>query len=80
MMAAHLAAAALVGLWLAYGERCLFAVLAMTGRRILLAAWALPPVAAVPSLSFDRDRVLPGPRSPWLIRPDARRGPPLLAV
>lgn len=81
MMAAHLAAAALVGLWLAYGERCLFTLLALTGRRVLAAAWALAPVAVVPRLApFDADRALAGPRSVWLVRPDSRRGPPLLAA
>lgn len=81
MMAAHLAAAALVGLWLAYGERCLFTLLALTGRRVLAAASALTPVAVLPRVArFDTDRTLAGPRSVWLVRPDSRRGPPLLAA
>lgn len=80
MMAAHLAAVALVGLWLAYGERCLFTLLALTGRRILAAAWALAPAVVLPRLAaIDTDRALAGPRSVWLVRPDSRRGPPLLA-
>lgn len=80
MMAAHLAAAALVGLWLAHGERCLFTLLALTGRRVL-AAWALAPVAVLPRVApFDIARTLAGPRSVWLVRPDSRRGPPLLAA
>ena len=48
MMAVHLAAAVLVGLWLGYGERCLWTVLALTGRRVLAAAWLLTPVATPP--------------------------------
>jgi hypothetical protein len=80
MMAAHLAVAALVGLWLGYGERCLWTLLALTGRRILAAAWALGPVVAtlrVPAL--EAGRAPAGPRSVWLVRPDSRRGPPFLA-
>jgi len=80
MMVAHLVAAALVGLWLGYGERCLFTLLALTGRRVLAAAWALAPVAVVPRLApLDTDRALVGPRSVWLVRPDSRRGPPVLS-
>ena len=44
MMVAHLAAAALVALWLAYGERCLFSVLALTARLLLA---LVRPVLAV---------------------------------
>lgn len=81
MMAAHLAAAALVGLWLGYGERCLFTLLALTGRRILAAAWALVPVVVSPRFApAGADGALAGPRSVWLVRPDSRRGPPLLLV
>lgn len=81
MMAAHLAVAALVGLWLGYGERCLWTLLALTGRRILAAAWALSPVVApVRVRTVDAGRALAGPRSVWLVRPDSRRGPPLLAA
>jgi hypothetical protein len=79
MMAAHLAVAALVGLWLGYGERCLWTLLALTGRRILAAAWALRPVVATPRLTaVDAGRAPSGPRSVWLVRPDSRRGPPAL--
>ncbi|GAA4737967.1 hypothetical protein GCM10023350_22560 [Nocardioides endophyticus] len=81
MMAAHVAVAALVGLWLGYGERCLWTLLALTGRRILAAVWALRPVVATPRLTaVDAGRALAGPRSVWLVRPDSRRGPPLLAA
>lgn len=80
MMAAHLVAAALVGLWLAYGERCLWTILALTGRRLLAAAWALgvPVVQPAPRLSTTADRTPVRPRSLWFVRPHSRRGPPLL--
>lgn len=81
MMAVHLAVAALVGLWLGYGERCLWAVLALTGRRILALTWAPQPVATAPRItSLDALRAPAGPHSVWLVRPDSRRGPPLLAA
>ena len=80
MMAAHLAAAALVALWLAYGERCLFSVLALTarlllalvrpgagGRRSSRAAHLSQPVVATPCRHFLVGRSV------------SRRGPPLLA-
>ncbi len=81
MMVGHLAAAALVGLWLAHGERCLWTVLALTGRRIHAAVLLLVPVALpVTRSAYAADRALTGPRSPWLVRPHSRRGPPLLAA
>ncbi|MEP9364931.1 hypothetical protein ABLE68_18355 [Nocardioides sp. CN2-186] len=82
MMVAHLVAAALVGLWLARGERYLWTILALTGRRVLLAAWALVPARVAPTTlaSYAAVRDLPGPRSLWLVRPASRRGPPLLAA
>jgi hypothetical protein len=77
MMVAHLAASAIVGLWLAYGERCLWTVIALTGRRLVL-AWAIatPPVLPVRRLLAVVDRVPSVPRSAWLVRPLSRRGPP----
>jgi hypothetical protein len=81
MMAAHLAVAALVGLWLGYGERCLWTLIALTGRRILGAAWAgQPTIAVAPHIRALDVRAPAGPRSVWLVRPDSRRGPPLLAA
>jgi hypothetical protein len=82
MMTAHLVAAALVGLWLARGERCLWTVLALTGRRIVAAVVLFLPVSLTASSrpAYTVDRVLAGPRSLWLVRPDSRRGPPLLTV
>jgi hypothetical protein len=82
MMVAHLAAAVLVGLWLAHGERCLWTLLSLTGRRLVLAALLTVPVAPrhVSLRSYLRVQAPAGPRSVWLARPDTRRGPPLLAA
>lgn len=80
MMAVHLAAAALVGLWLAHGERALWAVAALTAHRLLAVVRLVLPVA-VPArslASYDALHSPVGPRSVWLTRPDSRRGPPLL--
>jgi hypothetical protein len=82
MMAVHLAAGALVALWLAHGERCLWTLLALTGRRVILAALlllpALPPRTSL--RGYLRAQAPAGPTSVWLTRPDTRRGPPLLAA
>ena len=82
MMLAHVVAAALVGLWLARGERYLWTLVALTGRRILIGTWSLVPVGVAPTTraSYAAVRDLPGPRSLWLVRPASRRGPPLLAA
>ena len=80
MMAAHLAAAALVGLWLAYGERCLLAVFALTAR--LLLALVRPALAVdVPVvLRTSLTSVAATPLRHFLLgRSVSRRGPPLLA-
>lgn len=82
MMAAHVVVAVVVGLWLAYGERCLFTLLALTGRRLVL---ALDLLVARPVLRRPRLRPVPVHRLPirpadWLARPGTRRGPPLLSV
>ncbi len=81
MMAVHLAASVVVGLWLAYGERCLWTVLALTGRR-LLTAWVVPPavVGPVRRLVAVADRVPAAPRSAWLSQPLSRRGPPRMPI
>ncbi|WP_109508633.1 hypothetical protein [Nocardioides speluncae] len=83
MMAVHVVAAALVGIWLAVGERALWTVLALTAGVVLAAV-----VTAVGSL---RPRVVPAvlrvavpwrdPAPPHLravARSVVRRGPPLL--
>jgi hypothetical protein len=80
MMAVHLAAAALVGLWLAHGERLLVSVATLTGHRLLALVRAFVPIAvpAVSLAAYDALHAPAGPRSVWLSRPDSRRGPPLL--
>ena len=85
MMAAHVLAAALVGLWLAVGERALWTLVALAGAlalRPLLLIGALVratrPAAVVAVLAH------PEPRAPahrlLLARCFVRRGPPLLAI
>lgn len=83
MMAVHIAAAALVGVWLAVGERALWTVLALTAGAVFAAV-----VTAVASL---RPRVVPAVLRvavPWrdpvpphlrtVARSVVRRGPPAL--
>ncbi len=79
MMVAHLAAAALVALWLAYGERCFFAVLALTAR--LLLALVRPALAVdVPVVLRTSLVVVAAPLTQLLVGHSvSRRGPPLLA-
>jgi hypothetical protein len=76
MAGAHAAAAAVVGLWLAHGERTVWRLVALTGR-------ALTPVVTVPHLPVARPpRVVPV--APALLPRDVRvasssivrRGPP----
>lgn len=80
MMLAHALAAAAVGLWLAAGERALWAVLAITCAALVVLLGRLAPVLAAPGLS----RVPPGTgaaRRPalQLLAPSVvRRGPPVL--
>ena len=83
MMLAHLAAAALVGLWLAAGERALWSLVALASRAavgplaVALAAARVvvaPPAAAVPVATEARP-----PQVPVLLaRVVVRRGPPAL--
>lgn len=79
MMLVHLLAAALVGLWLAVGERALWALVAATGRRLGLAVHVLlapvPPAPAAPAPAFLAAR---RPACPAPTRPLLRRGPPLV--
>ncbi len=83
MMAAHLAAAALVGLWLAAGERALWALVALASRAALgpLAvafaagrAVVAPPAAVLPITTEPRPPQVPA----LLARVVVRRGPPAL--
>ncbi|MFD9188419.1 hypothetical protein ACFWCA_09365 [Streptomyces phaeochromogenes] len=81
MLAAHLLAALLCGLWLAYGERAAFRILrAVAGRlaaplRLLLHAMPAPPHrprVRVPRRSPDRS-----PRRLLLVHAITSRGPPV---
>ena len=80
MMAAHLAVAALVGLWLGVRRALPLDPVALTGRRILAAAGpCCPSPVAIPAprRSTTAPRAAPvRPRSVWLVRPHSRRGPP----
>lgn len=64
MLAAHLLAAALCGLWLAYGERAVFRLLRAAAARL---AAPLRMLLALP---------VPGARPPVRARRAPRRGPP----
>ena len=85
MMLVHVLAAALVGLWLAVGERALWTLVALTGAVVLrplllLRALSGSAVSAVPVVGPAH----PEPRTPaptrLLARCVVRRGPPLLAI
>jgi hypothetical protein len=82
MMVAHLAAAAVVGIWLAVGERSLWALLALAATvvlRPLLVARAWLRLAVAPSRPapvVDAPRALPS--LVLLARCLSRRGPPAL--
>ncbi len=81
MMAAHLAAAAVVALWLAYGEHLLWSLVNLLGRTLTLALQLNSPVIA-PDVRLRRMPVADVPAlawSRWLARPHSRRGPPLPA-
>ena len=82
MMVVHLIAAALVALWLAYGEKCVLTVLLLTGRLLVMLVRPVVPVAVrltkQPTVAADEVahafRVL-------LLGPSvSRRGPPLLTA
>ncbi|MEU6350365.1 hypothetical protein ABZ896_13685 [Streptomyces sp. NPDC047072] len=81
MVAPHLLAALLTGLWLAYGERAAFRILrAVAGwlaapLRLLLAA--VPATPHRPRLRARRPRSQRGPRSLLLGHAITHRGPPL---
>ena len=81
MMGVHLVAAALVGLWLAHGERCLWTLVALTGHHLFVAVALVTPVA-LPAARMQRvaDREPAAARHLWRVRPHGVRGPPLLVV
>lgn len=80
MYAAHLLAALVTGLWLAYGERAVFRILrAVAGRlvaplRLLL---ALPATPHRPRVRMRRARSERAPRLVLLVHAITHRGPPL---
>lgn len=78
MLAAHLAAAVVVGVWLAVGERALWTLLSLVWRALSLPA----PVLPVPSLLAGRRAGAPAALAPVRLRlavgSVVRRGPPLL--
>src|SRR5690606_35170437 len=83
MVVAHSGAAALVGLWLAVGERALATLLALGARNVrralgallALVAVALPHRVPAPPVAAGRLHARPGD---VVRRALARRGPPLL--
>lgn len=80
MMLAHVAAAALVGLWLARGESALWTLIALASRRILVSPPALAVVDPLPRQLTTPSPCPAGPLSPWQAQPRTRRGPPLATL
>lgn len=80
MMLVHVLAAVLVGLWLACGERALWSLLGLAGRRLVGAFRARPatPVLVRPARSLVLPRTVPRPTGSLLAQPCSRRGPPLV--
>ncbi|MFJ6522477.1 hypothetical protein ACIQJ4_29975 [Streptomyces filamentosus] len=84
MLSAHLLAALLSGLWLAYGERAFFRLvraLPLGRRRSLRPLWRLlsavvPAPARPPRVRSVRTGDAPAPRRLLLARPIVSRGPP----
>lgn len=79
MLVAHLLAAVLCGLWLAYGERAVFRVLRSFAMRLwtplqLLLALAAPPQRPRPRVR--RPRTVPAPARLLLAHSITSRGPP----
>ncbi|MFI5617623.1 hypothetical protein [Streptomyces sp. NPDC051567] len=88
MLAAHLLAAVLAGLWLAYGERAVFRIpralagrlrapLLLGSRLLLLHLLGLPVTPQRrPRVRVRRERRRPGPRQLFLTHTITSRGPP----
>lgn len=85
MAAAHLAASALVGLWLALGERALWSLVALARcgarralRHAVAALWVVASLVHVVrrAVVVRRSRDEPLPQLPLWSRGPARRGPP----
>ncbi|MDC2957077.1 hypothetical protein PO587_21680 [Streptomyces gilvifuscus] len=80
MLAAHLLAALLCGLWLAHGERAAFRVLRAVGARLaapLRLPLAPPPTPHHPLPRFGRPRSDRAPRLLLLVHAITSRGPPV---
>lgn len=77
MMLAHLAAAAVVGLWLAYGERALWSLIRLVAAEVT-ALLAVPRVVVVPRIKALPERFawVPAVRQVALASTHLRRGPP----
>jgi hypothetical protein len=82
MMVAHLAAAALVALWLAYGEKCVFTVLELVGRRLVRLVAPVLHIAVAPAKrpTVAAAEVAESMRELFVGVGLSRRGPPLLPV
>ncbi len=80
MMAAHLAAAVLVGLWLASGERALWTLIALasSGPTRLVALFAAAVATPVPVRVLPLPEIRPLSQTVVLARSVVRRGPPAL--
>ncbi|MHA5048701.1 hypothetical protein [Streptomyces sp. SD15] len=79
MLAAHLLAALLCGLWLAHGERAAFRILRVLASRLaapLRLLLALPAPAHRPRLRVRRNRSVRAPRRLLLVHAITSRGPP----
>ncbi|MEW2256757.1 hypothetical protein [Streptomyces sp. NPDC047869] len=79
MLAAHLLAAPLCGLWLAYGEKAAFRILRAAAARLaapLRLLLALPPTPARPRPRLRRRRSARAPRLLLLVHSIVSRGPP----
>ncbi|MFF4044792.1 hypothetical protein [Streptomyces sp. NPDC001816] len=79
MLAAHLLAALLCGLWLAYGERAAFRILRAASARLvapLRLLLALPDTPVRPRLRVRRRRSRRAPRLLLLVHSIISRGPP----
>ncbi|MFD4127149.1 hypothetical protein ACFXKK_10375 [Streptomyces globisporus] len=78
MLAAHVVAALLCGLWLACGERAVFQILRALADRFRLPLYLLdalrPPLSAPPAAAVDRS--VTRPRSRLLVHTLVTRGPP----
>ena len=82
MMVAHVAAAALIGLWLAYGEKTLWTLVSLTARRLLVVIDLFrpaPPTGVGTVRLADRSVVI-ARRTLWHASPTGVRGPPVLAA